>query len=282
MCAPSGWQSLLTAEDLPPRLVRKAIYFGYRRSPYQCTWRDTLGSLLYIHNETVNIYSHALGAALFVCLQQAHFARSGPPMTPAEWGLCMWFFVGTVAMLAFSAVFHAAHPHSEAVHSAVLACDLSGVLLAVSASANITLWLMFACHAELRTAYVAAFNAVLCTAMALAINPRTRAEQRIIVPAFTGAVLSFALPVAHILALEGVPQDGDPNRGLLAGVAGSTATLGLGLALYVTSMPERLAPGLLDFWLHSHQLWHACIVAAPAVQYAGVRYAMVHARRCRS
>jgi adiponectin receptor len=35
----------------------------------------------------------------------------------------------------------------------------------------------------------------------------------------------------------------------------------------VTRIPERWLPGTFDIWLHSHQLWHAFILAGAAAHY---------------
>jgi len=36
----------------------------------------------------------------------------------------------------------------------------------------------------------------------------------------------------------------------------------LGFFFYASHYPERWWPGRFDFWLHSHQLWHCCVVMA--------------------
>lgn len=50
-------------------------------------------------------------------------------------------------------------------------------------------------------------------------------------------------------------------------VAGSLAFYGLGFGFYASRWPERRWPGAFDYALHSHQLWHACVVAAVGVWY---------------
>jgi len=44
---------------------------------------------------------------------------------------------------------------------------------------------------------------------------------------------------------------------------------GVGFWFYASAWPERRWPGQFDMALHSHQLWHACIVGAVLVWYAG-------------
>ena len=47
----------------------------------------------------------------------------------------------------------------------------------------------------------------------------------------------------------------------------SLAFYGLGFAFYASHWPERRWPGAFDYALHSHQLWHVCVVAAVGVWY---------------
>jgi hypothetical protein len=39
----------------------------------------------------------------------------------------------------------------------------------------------------------------------------------------------------------------------------------LGFTFYTSKFPERHYPGRFDFFLHSHQIWHVCIVGAVVV-----------------
>jgi len=50
-------------------------------------------------------------------------------------------------------------------------------------------------------------------------------------------------------------------------VACSLAFYGLGFGFYASHWPERRWPGAFDYALHSHQLWHVCVVAAVGVWY---------------
>ncbi len=51
----------------------------------------------------------------------------------------------------------------------------------------------------------------------------------------------------------------------MAGVIGLYV---LGFVFYALGYPERAWPGRFDFALHSHQLWHLCVVAAVLVWYS--------------
>lgn len=44
----------------------------------------------------------------------------------------------------------------------------------------------------------------------------------------------------------------------------------LGAFIYAMRVPERWKPGAFDIVLHSHQLFHLCVVAAALVHYRGI------------
>ena len=48
----------------------------------------------------------------------------------------------------------------------------------------------------------------------------------------------------------------------LSRVGSMLGSYALGFVFYASQYPERRWPGRFDFWLHSHQLWHVCVVVA--------------------
>ncbi len=42
---------------------------------------------------------------------------------------------------------------------------------------------------------------------------------------------------------------------------------GIGFGFYISHAPERWFPGAFDLFLHSHQLWHLCVLGAVLVWY---------------
>jgi adiponectin receptor len=49
---------------------------------------------------------------------------------------------------------------------------------------------------------------------------------------------------------------------LLPGLINMFACYGLGFFFFISRVPERFFPGKFDVWLHSHQLWHLCVLGA--------------------
>ena len=158
---------LLLWDDLPAwRRDNAYILSGYRRST--ASFADCFSSLGYLHNETVNIYSHLLGAAAF--LSCAAFALSvvAPRYETASASDVLvfgCFFAGAVLCLGMSATYHAVLNHSEGVSRWGNKLDYSGIVFLIVGSYVPALYYGFFCEPELMTFYlglVSALNPPLC------------------------------------------------------------------------------------------------------------------------
>jgi adiponectin receptor len=105
------------------------LHSGYRKATY--SYRQSLASLSYIHNQTANIYSHIIGATLFICFGFFVYLELVPRYQTADVAdLCIFAAFGLGAMLCFglSAFFHTVGNHSEDVYHSWLLLDLYGIL----------------------------------------------------------------------------------------------------------------------------------------------------------
>ena len=93
------------------------IHSGYR--PASNSFYRSFSSLSYIHNETVNIYTHLLGAAAaLVCSVYLH-ALIKPRYdraTTEDFVVFGCFFGGAIACLGMSATYHTISNHSPKVN----------------------------------------------------------------------------------------------------------------------------------------------------------------------
>ncbi|KAI9698594.1 MAG: hypothetical protein M1820_007393 [Bogoriella megaspora] len=92
------------------------IVSGYR--PASGSYLVSLRSLGYIHNETINIYTHLLGALLAATMAVWLFSALGKRYYLADSDdmiVLICFFIGAVACLGMSATYHLISNHSETV-----------------------------------------------------------------------------------------------------------------------------------------------------------------------
>jgi adiponectin receptor len=102
--------------DLPHWMQDNEYIRAFYRPP-TFSYRRCFASLGYIHNETGNIYSHAVGAILFLGLVgvTAHMINE---QSTANWSDSLVFYVflsGAIICLGLSATFHLFSCHSEKV-----------------------------------------------------------------------------------------------------------------------------------------------------------------------
>ena len=96
------------------------IISGYR--PTSNSYLGSFSSLFYLHNESVNIWTHLLGSILFTALGMAAFYSYEKLIAP-RYSTATWtdtlvfgcFFTGAFLCLGMSATFHALCNHSPEV-----------------------------------------------------------------------------------------------------------------------------------------------------------------------
>ena len=103
--------------DLPHWLQdNHYIHSGYRHPSN--SYRKSAASLGYLHNETVNIWTHLIGACLAAIAGLSLYATVRPQFSQAtdeDAAVFSCFFLGAVACLGMSATYHTISNHSDAV-----------------------------------------------------------------------------------------------------------------------------------------------------------------------
>jgi adiponectin receptor len=132
---PSSPKKALTIlwNDLPAWMQdNHYIQTGYR--PQSNSYHTSFLSLLHIHNETVNIYTHLLGA-LFALLAGTFVYTILLPRfqhaTQEDVFVFACFFGGAVGCLGMSATYHTISNHSEAVAKMGNRLDYMGIVVLI-------------------------------------------------------------------------------------------------------------------------------------------------------
>lgn len=275
--APNG-----TRKGVPPKLVTSRQVRPARRRPHihgsyrpQMSWTSAVDSLWYVHNQTGNIYTHAiaLGMWLLVPLHaRACLMRALPPVTlsAAEHALCWAFWASTTLMLTFSTAYHLFECAPTAVERHLYSCDIVDIAMSCTCICFINVWAGFRCAPRIAlalTAVCATTGAMLTRSAVLHAADWTK-----LVVSFQKMAASCFLVVAalcsartHLLARQQWPGDRP-----LAGVVASLASICVGSYVYNHRVPESWHPGRFDVWGHSHQLWHCFVFLSPLCTYLGV------------
>ncbi|KAI0376674.1 hemolysin-III channel protein-like protein Izh2 [Hypomontagnella monticulosa] len=241
------------------------IRTGYR--PEVPSLWSCLHSWSYIHNETVNIFTHLVGALVFFVLPLYIFKTEIPPRykiaTTADILVCSTYFLGVAICFTFSTIYHTFMCHSAAVRSLGVKFDYQGILLLMW-GANIPLiYYSVPCDLRAQITYWA-FDTVLagmCSYMTFhpAIEGPHLAHMRAGLFAFFGFC---AVVLPNLLAILVYGFEEQSRRVGLGWIAACTLFNGTGALIYAIRFPEKWFPRTFDFFGASHQIMHVMALSA--------------------
>ena len=136
------------------------ILAHYRPATY--SYFLSFQSLFYIHNESVNIHSHLLGACLFFFISFTTYIFEVHPITLAD--LCVFgcFFGGAVICLGLSAVYHTISNHSPAVARLGNQLDYIGIVALIAGSFVPSVYYGFYCDPDKQKIYWGMASLLYC------------------------------------------------------------------------------------------------------------------------
>ncbi|KAH4415117.1 hypothetical protein HBH92_073680 [Parastagonospora nodorum] len=259
-----------------------SIISGYR--PASNSYAKSFSSLSYLHNETVNIYTHLFGALSFLILSIVLYRTLGPRYATAtreDVYAFSCFFAGAIACLGMSATYHTISNHSHAVARWGNQLDYAGIVFLIWGSFVPVLFYGFKSEPEITRRYWAMITTLAaCTSVVSMHNKfRTPALRPFRALMFVLMGLSAVFPVLHGIQLYGVAhmrKAAGMDWVVLQGVLYIT-----GAAIYAARVPEKWSPGKYDIWGSSHQIFHVLVVLAATSHLVGLLKAFdfEHGRR---
>lgn len=220
-----------------------------------------LHSLLYVHNETGNILTHALPLLFIVACGPSWGSLQG-----LDAPLVAWLMLIVLALpWAASTLYHTfmAHRGGHPVYRALLRLDIVIICLSVSLG---PLPHMFVASLALATpAARAALLLLYCHTCLYSLSRALQANTSWECRTCYGPPI---LVVAGCWLLRMSPWGGDHTAGakFIPPMVGLFVLGGVLGAMYV---PERWAPGRLDLAGNSHQIMHVLVVAAQYYMFRG-------------
>jgi adiponectin receptor len=262
---------ILWDELSPWRQDNHYIQSGYRAqsNSYTKSWK----SLSYLHNETVNIYTHLIGALLIFVSGIALYSTLSPRYTTATREDVIVFgcyFAGAVACLGMSATYHTIQNHSHEVAIWGNKLDYLGIVFLIWGSFVPVLYFAFGDEPELRRMYWAMITTLAAGTSIACVHPtfRTPALRPFRALMFVLMGLSAVFPVLHGVKLYGV-EHLRTSIGLDWVVLQGVLYI-VGAVIYASRVPEKWAPGKYDIWGNSHQIFHVLVVLAAASHLVGL------------
>ncbi|KAL2788778.1 hemolysin-III related-domain-containing protein [Aspergillus keveii] len=148
---------LLSFDEMPEWFRRESnqwIHQGYQ--PISGSAHASFYSWLYIHNETVNIYSHLIPAVLFLLGEwhiQQYLASRYSGVTTTDFIAFSIFLLTAVTCLLLLAIYHTLLNHSKHVEHLCLRLDMLGVVVFILGDLILGIYILFWCEPLPRNIY---------------------------------------------------------------------------------------------------------------------------------
>lgn len=269
---PEVVRKLLHWDDLPHwQRDNRHIHTGYR--PASFSFIMSFHSLTYLHNETVNIYSHLLPSLVSIPAAFLLYRELAPRYETATRNDIIafgCFFAGAAFCLGMSAIFHTISNHSPFVSRIGNTFDYIGIVGLIVGSFIPSVYYGFYCVPDLQRLYWTMICSIGLGCVFVSVLPRFRTPRwrPFRAAMFVGMGLSAVFPVIHGLQLYGIEQ---MTRQIGLGWLLLQGFLYiLGAAIYAARVPECLLPGKFDILGSSHQIFHLLVVCAAVSHLTGL------------
>ncbi|KAL7807166.1 mPR-typeG-protein-coupled receptor [Trichoderma aethiopicum] len=263
---------LLAFEELPEwHQDNEFILHGYR--PISGSAKVSFHSWSYIHNESVNIFSHLIPAVAFLLGEWyilEYLTSRYSNVTGTDFFIFTFFLLTAVVCLGLSATYHTLTNHSSEVEQLFLRFDLVGIVILTLGDFVSGIYMVFWCEPLQRKIYWSMIGVLGSLTIFIMLNPRFHGPKyrTFRTLAFVGTGLSGFAPLIHGISIFGfsqmMKQSGMPYYLIEGGF------LLLGALVYATKFPECRWPGKFDIYGASHQLFHILVVLATVTQLIGI------------
>ncbi|KAK3130913.1 hypothetical protein QOZ80_6BG0499580 [Eleusine coracana subsp. coracana] len=217
-------------------------------------------------NVSSNIGDVLSGAAMFMQTNPA-LASYGMAVTSqtTRWPFFV-FLAGAMFCLLSSSACHLLSCHSHQLNLFLIRLDYTGIAVMIVVSFFPPIYYIFQCEPRWQVVYLSAITAAGVATVYALMSPRLsaaryRAHRALL---FVGMGLSGVVPAVHAAAVNWH----EPRRNVTLAYEGAMAVSYLtGTAFYLTRVPERWCPGMFDLAGHSHQIFHALVIAGALAHY---------------
>src|SRR5271170_7146635 len=260
---------LIRYEDLPvPWQVNPHILRGYRftESKIEC-----ITSIFRPSNESVNIWSHAIGLVIVLAIAFHYYPSSSTFPLSTKWDIVIaaCFFIAACKCLICSTMWHTMNSIADDKLLARFACvDYTGISFLVAASILSTEWTAFYCEPVSRAIYMTLTGilGILGTILPWreTFNRHDMAWARV---AFYVALAGTGFAPAIQLNLT---RGSEWAFYFYAPITKSIAVYLTGAIIYASQVPEKWYPGFFDYVGGSHNIWHIAVLGGILFHYTAM------------
>lgn len=261
---------LIRYDDLPiPWRVNPHIVKGYRFSDSKVA---CLRSIFGVSNESVNIWSHAIGLMIVLAIAFYFYPTSAnfPLSTKTDVFIAAVFFFAACKCLVCSTLWHTMNSVADQTLMERFACvDYTGISLLIAASIMTTEYTAFYCEPISRWLYMTTTATLGIGGVILPWHPtfnrQDMAWARVAFYVSLGA--TGFLPILQLSLTRG----GAFAVAFYTPIMKSITVYLIGACVYAAQVPERWCPGAFDYIGGSHNLWHLAVLGGILFHYVAMQ-----------
>ncbi|VUC29738.1 unnamed protein product [Clonostachys rosea] len=259
--------SLLLASEVPSWYATNSfLRTGYR--PVNGSAKLCFKSLLHVHNETVNIYSHLIPTIIAIaynCSLHIYFRRHFPDAPLVDRLAVHVYLTTSIFCFGVSSIYHTVTCHSKDLSGLWNRWDYGGIIVQTTGSFVSGIHMTFYCEPGLQRLYWNMTGVLGVLSIVIVVNPRFQGNRwrPLRIMTFVAMGLSGLLPIIHATYIYPFAQLN--QRAGVGYYAAEGLTLILGTVFYATHFPESWVPEKFDIWGASHQIFHLLVVISAVI-----------------
>eukprot|EP01128_Nolandella_sp_AFSM9_P004686 TRINITY_DN2141_c0_g1_i1.p1 TRINITY_DN2141_c0_g1~~TRINITY_DN2141_c0_g1_i1.p1 ORF type:complete len:282 (+),score=40.11 TRINITY_DN2141_c0_g1_i1:34-879(+) len=265
--------SYTTIENAPEWLRVPYIHKGYRINHHVPSCVD---SLVEVHNETFNIWSHLIAGVVFLAYMQNVLTHDWSVVSFMDIFMPLLQLSGDVYGLLASSIFHSFNCINYDYWFNLRVLDFCGIGLGILAGSWPVAFYTFYCSPTTLAFYNTSF--VILTPIVAYMPFAQFFHDRRLLRTFLYILIAW---IPLYCGIQFYLMEGNFDHPLwdiyYTVIVKTYIFYGVGVTLYVTRIPERFYPGLFDYLGTSHQIWHLLVVLGHYYLY----WAMMEARQFR-
>uniref|UniRef100_A0AC35U6R7 Sorting nexin n=1 Tax=Rhabditophanes sp. KR3021 TaxID=114890 RepID=A0AC35U6R7_9BILA len=262
----SNFSSRLLHFDSLPDWYQDNEYLvkGYRPPMY--SYKECFKSILSIHTETGNIWSHLLGCVTFLILAAEYHYTYYEAHDVNDKIVFSIFYYCAAFCFGASTLYHTMISHSHEVLTTFCKIDYAGIALMNVGGFIPPIYYLFHNHPIALRVYLIGITVMGSSCIFVSLSAKFNQTQfrtfRALIFLCLGC--SAFVPMVHYNLIYGTQRFIQNGLIYIMGMFFIDIT---GAFFYVSRAPERFFPGTFDFWLQSHQLFHICVLLGALVHY---------------
>ncbi|XP_015788614.1 adiponectin receptor protein [Tetranychus urticae] len=267
--SPLSWP-LCHFHSLPSWLQHNEYLISGHRPPLP-SYKECIRSIFRLHTETINIWSHFIGFAIFASLTVRFMLYAPNHFAATDRLVLETFLFAATFCFAFSTAYHTFSCHSPNASDLFCKLDYCGIVLLIAGSLLPYVYYGFYCENMPKLAYLVLIGTLCILTLTVSLSDQFGTSEAAPFRAkiFTSFGMTVLFPSIHVIVNGSVITDAILWEGFL-NICSTGAIYFTGALVYALKVPERFFPGKCDLWFHSHQLFHILVVCAAVTNYQGL------------